>query len=357
MRKRTTATIIGVLMGMSLSFNVQAADYSLFIDVDYNENLLFNTYDVNFYLDGELIDRIQHGQKYTHAFENVSEGAHTIEFASVYSPDVKGQDSFMLTGNKTYACSITSHFDEVEISDAVIKPFKGTNVSVTDKENDANSSEEPKPDVPFIMVQKGDSGDAVKAVQERLIESGFLDGTADGKFGPATETAVMDFQNSKGIAASGIVDEETHNSLFINTSTEGFTDEDALRAAVVSLTNSVAPDVFSGDGNTLDPVKFHSYADKSGFYFNIVSEGNHTQVSESTWHIDDLKLQVYDQDTVMDASLDITLDGNNYVVSNVDAFYYAPNLEEYGTDVGKYYFNAPDLPYVTVQRELVAEDR
>lgn len=39
-------------------------------------------------------------------------------------------------------------------------------------------------------------------------------------------------------------------------------------------------------------------------------------------------------------------------MSNVDAFYYSTGLEEYGTDVGKYYYNDPTLPYVTVPQEL-----
>ena len=44
----------------------------------------------------------------------------------------------------------------------------------------------------FTTIQKGDSGDNVKEIQELLIEQGFLTSSADGKFGPMTEQAVID---------------------------------------------------------------------------------------------------------------------------------------------------------------------
>jgi len=66
----------------------------------------------------------------------------------------------------------------------------------------------------FSSIAKGSKGDAVKAIQSRLIELGFLSGAADGIFGNGTEKAVIAFQTEKGLDATGIVDEGTYNALY-----------------------------------------------------------------------------------------------------------------------------------------------
>ncbi len=46
-------------------------------------------------------------------------------------------------------------------------------------------------------------------VQQKLIERGLLQGAADGVFGPATGSAVMEFQKAEGLEASGFLDADT----------------------------------------------------------------------------------------------------------------------------------------------------
>ncbi|MBR1822430.1 MAG: peptidoglycan-binding protein [Clostridia bacterium] len=69
----------------------------------------------------------------------------------------------------------------------------------------------------------GDKGDAVTALQERLIQLGFLTGKADGSYGKATASAVRQFQNhllaqgvdeNLGIAANGEATPATQALLF-----------------------------------------------------------------------------------------------------------------------------------------------
>ncbi|MEH6435354.1 peptidoglycan recognition protein family protein [Massilia sp. DD77] len=63
-----------------------------------------------------------------------------------------------------------------------------------------------------ILTQQGDSGAKVRAVQSQLNESGA--GIAvDGAFGPATATAVRNFQTSKGLSADGVVGDNTWNKM------------------------------------------------------------------------------------------------------------------------------------------------
>ena len=58
----------------------------------------------------------------------------------------------------------------------------------------------------YQVLQKGSSGNAVTALQEALIELGFLSGNADGLFGAGTESAVIAFQEKNDYPATGIVD-------------------------------------------------------------------------------------------------------------------------------------------------------
>jgi len=54
---------------------------------------------------------------------------------------------------------------------------------------------EPTPvPTPEPLLERGDSGEEVKALQQRLRELGLMTGAADGKFGPKTEQAVIDFK-------------------------------------------------------------------------------------------------------------------------------------------------------------------
>ena len=66
----------------------------------------------------------------------------------------------------------------------------------------------------YQILQKGSSGAYVTALQEALIELGFLKGTADGKYGPATEKAVIAFQQANDYPATGIMDANIQAFLF-----------------------------------------------------------------------------------------------------------------------------------------------
>ena len=56
---------------------------------------------------------------------------------------------------------------------------------------------------------RGAKGEAVELLQEQLIDLGYLNGTADGSFGPATEAALQAFQRTAGLEVTGIADADT----------------------------------------------------------------------------------------------------------------------------------------------------
>ncbi len=64
-------------------------------------------------------------------------------------------------------------------------------------------------------LRQGSSGTDVKRVQQKLIAEGFLAaGEDDGKFGPKTYLAVVQFQLANGLTPDGVVGTKTFNALF-----------------------------------------------------------------------------------------------------------------------------------------------
>ncbi|MFV8826967.1 peptidoglycan-binding protein [Alkalihalobacterium sp. APHAB7] len=63
------------------------------------------------------------------------------------------------------------------------------------------------------ILSRGDQGDDIMALQERLNELNFMPGPIDGIFGPQTFDAVVRFQRAAGIAVDGIVGPQTRAAL------------------------------------------------------------------------------------------------------------------------------------------------
>lgn len=71
-----------------------------------------------------------------------------------------------------------------------------------------------------ISLRLGDSGDAVKTLQERLIALKYLSGIADGTYGRATKKAVTDFQRANKLTADGIAGAATQALLYSKSALE-----------------------------------------------------------------------------------------------------------------------------------------
>ena len=95
-----------------------------------------------------------------------------------------------------------------------------------------------------------------------------------------------------------------------------FPKENARRAVVVAFTNGYSIDVFNKDGNTYDLKKFHSYAEVPEFNLKIEKDGEWTAKDEKTWHVENIELKTSSKGYI-NASLDVTFDGNNYIISNI----------------------------------------
>ncbi len=96
------------------------------------------------------------------------------------------------------------------------------------------SSSAPKTSSPAAIIGEslklGSEGAAVRTLQKRLKELGYLTGSVDGSFGAATETAVKAFQSKNGLTADGKAGTSTFNKLYsdsaISASGDGDTTSD-----------------------------------------------------------------------------------------------------------------------------------
>ena len=72
----------------------------------------------------------------------------------------------------------------------------------------------PAPTATPGLLKKGDDGEAVRAMQERLRELGYYTGTVDGDFGGGTEEAVRLFQRQNNLDVDGIAAKQTFSLLY-----------------------------------------------------------------------------------------------------------------------------------------------
>jgi peptidoglycan hydrolase-like protein with peptidoglycan-binding domain len=68
--------------------------------------------------------------------------------------------------------------------------------------------------LPYILLKKGDQGEAVKRLQTALVTAGHLEGEADGIFGGKTEKAVKAFQKAHALEVDGVAGKEVLTALF-----------------------------------------------------------------------------------------------------------------------------------------------
>ena len=71
------------------------------------------------------------------------------------------------------------------------------------------------------VLEVGSSGSDVTAVQKRLIQWGYLTGSADGKYGAKTRDAVKAFQRKNGLTADGRVGPATAAAMGVSLSGSG----------------------------------------------------------------------------------------------------------------------------------------
>ena len=85
----------------------------------------------------------------------------------------------------------------------------------------------------YTTLYLNDKGNAVRALQNRLKELGYLTGNVDGTYGTKTKTAVEDFQRANGLKVDGIAGRATQQVLFES--------ENVVYASAATLIPTVPP--------------------------------------------------------------------------------------------------------------------
>jgi hypothetical protein len=95
------------------------------------------------------------------------------------------------------------------------------------------------PEPPSLRLPRPDN--AVKEVQQRLIELGYLlPGDDDGRFGPATQNAILSFQKWERLGRTGLLDRQTKARLAVATHPSPISRGGAGKRAEVLLDRQVA---------------------------------------------------------------------------------------------------------------------
>ena len=85
------------------------------------------------------------------------------------------------------------------------------------------------------VLEVGSSGTDVQKVQQKLIQWGYLSGTADGRYGEKTRAAVVAFQKKNGLTADGKVGAGTASAMGLSLSGGGASSGGAAAASATIL--------------------------------------------------------------------------------------------------------------------------
>lgn len=256
--------------------------YSIQIELNCVENLLFSKYDVDVFVDESKADTLDHGTTGTYQLQ-LEEGPHTLTVTKENERDVDGTVQFSVSEDMELSYKLSCTHSQVEI-EAVVEE---------ESVNEDINSEESVPEI------------------EVKLE-------------------------------------------------EAFPVEYARRTLIVAMTNSLATDVFKSDGNSYDPSLFHTYSDINGLYITVESDGDWSEKNSNTWHVNDIELKIEGFDTYILASMDVSYDGTNYIVSNLTRV--IASLENlYSDDPSKINVEqmepSESCPFLTVDFALIQDDR
>jgi len=195
------------------------------------------------------------------------------------------------------------------------------------KEYDPKANEPETPALTDKPLEKGSTGDAVKAAQQALKALGFLTGAADGIFGPKTYLAVKAFQKANKLSVDGIIGPKTLERLM------AMAEEDSGALGPVGSGSNVSGTVFKAP--TAAEVRFANwytetralarkmpnaiiYDFESGLHYNVnmFSFGKHCDAEPITASDTDIMRQAIGVDSWKPHAVWVILsDGKVYMAS------------------------------------------
>jgi peptidoglycan hydrolase-like protein with peptidoglycan-binding domain len=110
----------------------------------------------------------------------------------------------------------------------------------------------------------GSDQSTVRQVQEQLKSAGFDPGPIDGQMGPQTQKALRDYQKSKGMKATGQLDQDTEQALLSGGASGATSGGSGSGATGSSTTGSSAPKTTEGGSSGSTPGASGSSPGSSG---------------------------------------------------------------------------------------------
>lgn len=373
-----------------MSISVDEPEYEVSVEIECVENLLFSKYNVDVYIDDMLEGTIEHGT--TKTFNTIlAKGTYEIKFVNAENEDVTGMVEINIHQDETLKYKISCASDKIGVETIV-----GT------------VSEHGEDEIPIPQSASSYMYGNYKDVQKELTDAGFtnisfeilydivLEWTDEGEVESISVDGNTDFEKNdifkkdapivityhmkeEDDPAKPVENESVGDGSEISTQKQEETEEQkqaeaakeaaledvlpkemAKRALVVAMTNCSAIDVFAADGNSYDTTKFHSYDDIDDFFLTVDTDGVWTALNDSTWHVEDIILRMFDYDTCWKVTCDISMDENNYVISNVDQICAAKeyiNSEDPSKISMDHLEPSENNPFLTVPSALVESDR
>ena len=118
---------------------------------------------------------------------------------------------------------------------------------------------------------RGSKGENVRQLQQALINLGYLSGKADGKFGPVTEQAVIQFQKANNLTADGLAGTKTLTLLL------GGTSAPAAQSASASASSQASSASSSSSSSSASAAASASSSSSSGLFggdYSTISIGD-----------------------------------------------------------------------------------
>lgn len=98
----------------------------------------------------------------------------------------------------------------------------------------------------YALSKRGSTGQEVKQIQQKLIQWGYLSGTADGVYGAKTEAAVKRFQRNNGLTPDGIAGAATLAKIGISSQTTQTSSNNNVRLLAMLINGEARGETYEG---------------------------------------------------------------------------------------------------------------
>ena len=107
--------------------------YKLYLDIEFEGNILFDKYDVDVCFDEQKLDTIAHGSYYTKLLASIEEGEHELMFYKHGDESIKGVYQVNINNDLTFKCKIHAKGSEIKIDEVqTMNSIEGNSIQMID---------------------------------------------------------------------------------------------------------------------------------------------------------------------------------------------------------------------------------